>query len=172
MTDVVREGAVWADPPIVQVFRHNLWANVRVLDACAALGEAELGSSVAGTYGSVLGTLTHILGAEQRYVAGLAGVPRPEPLERAAPKGIAELRTLAVQSGEALIEAARRVTADDRVEVDFGGQPYSLPATVFLIQAINHATEHRAQIATTLTQHGLEPTDVSAWAYNGEMAGR
>jgi uncharacterized damage-inducible protein DinB len=34
-----------------------------------------------------------------------------------------------------------------------------------LTQAINHSTEHRAQIATILTQQGIEPPDMSGWAY-------
>lgn len=40
-----------------------------------------------------------------------------------------------------------------------------------LVQAINHATEHRAQIMTTLTQAGVEPPSLDGWTY-GEEGGQ
>ncbi|NTU79168.1 MAG: hypothetical protein HGA45_07160 [Chloroflexales bacterium] len=30
---------------------------------------------------------------------------------------------------------------------------------------VTHATEHRAQIATIITQLGMEPPDLSVWLY-------
>lgn len=36
---------------------------------------------------------------------------------------------------------------------------------VVLVQAINHATEHRTQIFTILTQQGLEPPVLDGWTY-------
>ncbi|MCB0009269.1 MAG: hypothetical protein KDE04_22550 [Anaerolineales bacterium] len=40
-----------------------------------------------------------------------------------------------------------------------------------LLQAINHATEHRAHVMTALTQLGLTPPDLSAWRYDSETSG-
>jgi len=40
-----------------------------------------------------------------------------------------------------------------------------VPASLILTQAINHATKHRAQVMTILTQQGVEPPDLSGWAY-------
>ncbi len=45
------------------------------------------------------------------------------------------------------------------------GKRYEMAATVVLIQAINHATEHRSQINTIRTHLGLEPLDLDGWAY-------
>jgi uncharacterized damage-inducible protein DinB len=39
------------------------------------------------------------------------------------------------------------------------------------MQAIHHATDHRSQIATILSQIGLEPPDLSVWAYHAAMSG-
>ncbi len=41
-----------------------------------------------------------------------------------------------------------------------------MPSGLILTQAINHATEHRAQIMTILTQLGIEPPDLSGWAFS------
>jgi uncharacterized damage-inducible protein DinB len=40
-----------------------------------------------------------------------------------------------------------------------------MPVGLFLLQAINHGTEHRSQIATTLTQLGVEPPEMDGWGY-------
>ena len=41
----------------------------------------------------------------------------------------------------------------------------ALPVTTVYVQAIIHATEHRSQIATILTQQGVEPPDFSGCAW-------
>jgi uncharacterized damage-inducible protein DinB len=40
-----------------------------------------------------------------------------------------------------------------------------------MLQAINHATEHRTHIATILTQQGVEPPVLDGWHYNEEVLG-
>ena len=36
------------------------------------------------------------------------------------------------------------------------------------LQAINHATEHRAHVATILSQHGVAPPELDGWTYDEE----
>lgn len=38
-------------------------------------------------------------------------------------------------------------------------------AVVVLVQAINHATEHRSQVFTSLTQQGLVVPELGGWGY-------
>jgi uncharacterized damage-inducible protein DinB len=38
-----------------------------------------------------------------------------------------------------------------------------------LIQAINHAVDHRSHIATLLSQQGIELPDLDGWSYNDAM---
>ena len=40
-----------------------------------------------------------------------------------------------------------------------------MPVSLFLLQAVNHGTEHRSQVATILTQLGVEPPEMDGWAY-------
>jgi uncharacterized damage-inducible protein DinB len=53
---------------IADLFKHNLWANLRLLDACASLSADDLASTCEGTYGPLGDTLTHMLASEERYV--------------------------------------------------------------------------------------------------------
>lgn len=159
------------DLPLVALFRHNLWANLRLLEACASLDEEQLAATFTGTYGSIYDTLTHILRAEQGYLRRLSGKQRAEPLRREDYPDVEALRAHARFSGEGLIEVAASVQASDVLQIEWDdGRMVPVPASLLLTQAINHATEHRAQVMTILTQRGIDPPDLSGWQYAEERA--
>lgn len=150
---------------LTTLYEHHRWANLRLLDCCAGLTDAQLDAVIGGTYGSIRETLQHIVAGERSYVSRLTtGQPYRRPAD-AAPPSMAELRDAAAASGAALIALAPTITAEDAVEVDWDGMPRRVPKTILLTQAINHATEHRAQIMATLTQIGVNPPELSGWAY-------
>jgi uncharacterized damage-inducible protein DinB len=60
---------------------------------------------------------------------------------------------------------ASNVSADQASEGTWAGEPFRLPAWVVLLQAVFHATEHRQQVATALTNLGVEPPEPDFWAY-------
>jgi uncharacterized damage-inducible protein DinB len=68
-------------------------------------------------------------------------------------------------TGSGLIEWAPKVQAGDTAQDDWDGKPYDLPKTIILTQAINHATEHRAQVMAILTQLGIQPPELDGWTY-------
>ena len=167
MSDTNEPQAVWpaGETALETMFRHNLWANLKLIDLCAGLDEAQLAQTIAGAYGTIYDTLSHIVRAEQGYLYHLtqdSPVPR---MVRETRYDLATLRENARLFGEGLrAVAARNTPADVVVEVEENGR-WTLPAGVVLAQAINHATEHRAQIMTILTQMGIEPPDLSGWAF-------
>ena len=59
--------------------------------------------------------------------------------------------------------------AGDTVEIDWDGVLRDVPKTILLPQAINHATEHRAQIMAILPQLGIQPPELDSWSYFDEM---
>ncbi len=152
---------------LVEMFRHNTWANQRLFDACEGLSDARLDATVVGTFGSIRDTLMHIVGAQERYVAALA---ETEPVsvirERGPFPGLAELRDAAHTSSEALVELAARAQSGATVTTTYRGEGYTLPVWLLLVQAINHATEHRAQVAAILTQQGIDPPSMDGWTYH------
>ena len=50
------------------------------------------------------------------------------------------------------------------------GGTYDAQAIIILIQAINHGVDHRLQIATLLSQQGIEPPELDGRAYNDAMS--
>src|SRR3712207_4497213 len=94
---------------LVEMFRHNVWANERLFNACEGLSDAQLDATVGGTFGTIRDTLVHIVGAQERYVAALAeSGPVSVIREREPFSSIADLREAARSSGKALIELAAR----------------------------------------------------------------
>ncbi|MDZ7728426.1 MAG: DinB family protein [Dehalococcoidia bacterium] len=56
------------------------------------------------------------------------------------------------------------IHAQQTIEVEWQGKPVSLRAYVPLLQAINHGTEHRGQVAASLTVAGVEPPEIDMWS--------
>lgn len=154
-------------PPdtLTTLFRHNRWANLRLLDLCAGLTTEQLDATLIGTFGSIHDTFQHLVTAERSYLSRIStGQPYRRPKD-APPLTIAEMIESAKASGTGLIEWAPKVQAADVVSVDWEGAPRDIPKTILLTQAINHATEHRAQIMAILTQLGVQPPELDGWSY-------
>lgn len=153
-------------PALADIFKFNLWANLRLLDACAGLDSGALDATVSGTFGSIRKTLLHVVGAEEGYVSRFTGQRPERPLRNGDDfPGFDELRRRALQSGEALVAIGEQFVPGRTFQIPYDGQIYDVAAILVLIQAITHATEHRSQVATILTQQGINPPEIDGWAY-------
>jgi uncharacterized damage-inducible protein DinB len=153
---------------VVELFRHNTMMNRRLLEACRRLSPEQLGATAPGTYGTVSATLIHIANAQEGYAARLLDVERPERLPQVPFPGF-EAVAEHLERGDAQLEqAAAQASQEERKVQVTGDDPpgtWWMPVPLFLVQAINHGTEHRSQVATILTQLGIEPPDMAGWAY-------
>jgi len=149
-------------------FKYNLWANLRLLDVCEQLSDAHLDATINGTFGSVRETLMHLFSSEEGYVRSFTGTtPTPPLKELSTFPGFDELRQRAEGSGKELITIAEQRDLSQIFHLD--GGTYDAPAFIVVIQAINHAIDHRSQIATLLSQQDIEPPELDSWAYNDAM---
>ena len=148
-------------------FTYNRWANLRLLDQCASLSDAQLDAApVQGTFGSVREILMHLFSSEESYARTLTGAdPTPRLKDFTQFPGFDELRRRATLSGDALIRFAEQ-PGDLRAILHLDGGTYDAPVVVVVMQAIDHGIDHRSQIATLLTQQGITPLDLDSWAYN------
>ena len=150
---------------IKNLYNHHLWANLRLLESCHQLTNEQLQAKVNGTFGSIQETLEHIVRAEKSYASRISTGQPYLHLPAAAPMAIADMIESIRQTGLLLLEWAPKVQAADVVEIDWDGTIRDVPKTVLLTQAINHATEHRAQIMVIMTQLGVEPPNLDSWTY-------
>jgi uncharacterized damage-inducible protein DinB len=156
---------------LAEFFRHNVWANLRVIDTCGEAGAEALAATISGTYGDIHATLVHLVAAEERYLARLIGAPLPDLAREGDPlPDLAALRERARRSGEGLLTVAAGADRDDVVRGVWRGEPFAIPRSTLLIQAINHGTDHRSQICTILTQQGIVPPDIDGWTYDAERS--
>lgn len=145
-----------------EIFRHNRWANERLLEACRNLTDEQRAATVEGTYGELGHTLIHIVRAESWYLNLLTGWEPPVRWEIPGPwPGIDALLERTRFTGDQLAEVADRLDPETIIEIDDD----KVPTSVVLVQVINHATEHRSQAATILTQLGIEPPPVDGWNF-------
>jgi uncharacterized damage-inducible protein DinB len=149
---------------LADAFRHHVWATVRVLDACAALDDARLATTVPGTYGSILETLRHIVDGDVFYLDVLLG--RREPFDKAT-SDISTLRAVMEGHDGAWRDliAGELDPATDVVEHEDNGYETHAPLGIRLAQALYHGTDHRSQVCTALTTLGIEPPGIEVWDF-------
>jgi uncharacterized damage-inducible protein DinB len=152
-------------PILDDAFAHHVWATLRLIDTCAALSDEQLASAVPGTYGSILDTMRHTVGADSGYLFVLTG-GRIARLDEEA-MSLAELRPFMVAYGDAWSELVKGDLDADEVLVRNrdDGSSTAAPVGIRLAQALHHGTDHRSQICTALTALGIEPPDIDVWSY-------
>ena len=152
--------------PLDIYFRHNLWSNLLLFDACLELDEVQLGFSSEGTFGSIKATLGHITIAEERYIFHITGGKQMADAQRpTSTTPLAELRARTAASGESLLQLATSLDGSVRVPVSSADDRTLIPVEGLLLQAIHHGHEHRTHIETMLGQLGIEPAGLSGWRY-------
>lgn len=159
--------------PLADAFGHHVWATLRLLDACLPLASGQLETTVPGTYGSILETMRHLVGADASYLFVLTDGRVAEIDE--ARMDVAELRAAMEDNGVSWTSVIEQEIDPDAVVVrhrDDGTESHA-PMGIRLAQAIHHATDHRSQICTALTTLGVEPPAIDVWdfaAKDGRLA--
>jgi uncharacterized damage-inducible protein DinB len=150
------------------VLRHNTWANGALLDFCRALDPARLDDAAPGTYGTLYGTLQHLVGAEQWYVQLLTGELVGARIRRTQRHTLDELASIATAIGARELVVAASDDPERQIVMDDGKGPRTTVG-VILAQLVHHGNEHRTQVTTILGSNGIEPPPVSAWGYGRAM---
>lgn len=153
---------------LLHLVRHMNWANERMVSACAPLTSAQLDRDVAGTYGAPGRILVHLARAQGGYTRRLTGW-EPGPADHVPEDGqfpgVARIVDHLAMTGDMLQRAVPSLDPGRSIEVTGDDGPYRVRAWVILLQAAEHATEHRQQIATALTVLGVAPPEPDLWAY-------
>lgn len=158
---------------LARLFEHHAWSNRTLIDFLANLSVEQLRLTVPGTYGNVIDTVRHLISSNADYVRIIPDTPEVPQYEQDGPfGGWDELRAVAAASDSALVAYVGGLTEDKFfVDVDDGVE-FALGRSILLAQIIHHATEHRSQIRTTLSTHGVTPPEISVWAWRGSAEGQ
>lgn len=151
--------------------RYNHWMNVKVFDTAARLPAAKLALDRGAYFGSIIGTLNHLVVGDtlwmQRFakqpgagaaLAGVAQLPRPQRLDDIVFATLDELLPRRAFLDQALIDWVAAMSEGDLDHelryLNTRGEPNARPLGILLMHVFNHQTHHRGQVTTLLSQAG------------------
>ena len=152
-------------------FKFHQWANARLLDFCAALGDAVLDGEMPGSYGTIRSTLTHIFATQNEFLGAVAGAP-PASLFNGMPfPGFDELRNVASKTDALFLAAAEERDPAEMIKSERQGRTFEFNIMVPLIQAVNHGIEHRTEIQSMLSRQDITAPRLDGWVWGGLAPG-
>ncbi len=150
------------------LYAYNAWANGRILDTTAQLTPEQLLDGSAG-FPSVRDTLVHVLSAQWVWLSRWKGV---SPRAMLNPNEFPDLAAVRARWEEADRELYAFIGALDQDglarEVHYlntKGKPFAYPLWQLLFHQVNHATQHRSEIAVRLTLAGHSPGEIDLIRY-------
>lgn len=156
-------------PAHVQVMaRYNRWQNSSIYTAADTLQDGERKAVRGAFFGSIHGTLNHLLWGDRMWMHRLAGWPAPRPKTiRESVDYFEDWETLKQErqsSDEAIIAWADELAPpmlDGNLTWYSGalGREVTKPRWVLIAHLFNHQTHHRGQVHCLLTQLGVRPED-------------
>jgi uncharacterized damage-inducible protein DinB len=147
-----------------ELYTYHRWANRRLFDIAAALGEDACGRDVGEQFSfpTLRRMFAHIYGADAMWLARWKGAS-PASLPGADIATMADLRA----KWDAL-EREQQTFVDALAAGDVGrdvhyknteGTAFHTPLGVLVLHVANHATHHRSELATMLTMVKGSPPD-------------
>jgi uncharacterized damage-inducible protein DinB len=162
--------------------RYNTWFNERLYDACEQLPDAERRRDAGAFFGSIHGTLSHLIWADgtwlQRFTLHGFEFPAPTPATLWQPHATKHSTILfedwaQMRKGRSALDAAIEAWVRDMTDEELSrnmhyantkGVQREHPLWKALTHFFNHQTHHRGQVTTLLFQAGVDvgTTDVIA----------
>jgi uncharacterized damage-inducible protein DinB len=140
--------------------RYNAWANQRLLHSVEALDEDAYRTDCGAAFGSVHGTMNHLLVGDRIWLArftGDTGEHVPAGLDEEIASDRAALRCEREATDGAIIQFVDGLTEDDLARSfayrrAIRPEPVTQKLAPALLHTFNHQTHHRGQIHAMLTR--------------------
>lgn len=158
-------------------FEYNAWANNRIFDALAKLPAEQYTRDLKCSFGSIHGTVCHIVWAEQLWLNRWLAKPAPATPQGKDLAGLPEARarwdTIEAERDGALRDLTdQALTSPVTVKPTGGGAEFVHPLIQTLRHTVDHSSYHRGQIVTMLRQLGVTPPGVGMIGFYRERLAR
>jgi uncharacterized damage-inducible protein DinB len=156
-----------SNPLVERSFKHMAWANKQMLTILQGLPDEAINFSAWNPDWTVGKIAHHIVIAEGRLISRIVNQPSPtEPDAPTTAAGIRELISICAERDAQLLSLID--TPDEmRTFVRYGNEVAFLTSTI-LVQAVHHASEHRAQISDILASNNLDVLnldEIDLWSF-------
>lgn len=150
-----------AKPHFERLALYNRWANRRLYETAAQLSEAQFLENRGAFFGSLHGTLNHLVVADRIWLRRIEGTgPQPTALNEILFESFADLRVAREAEDERIVRVVSALSEEEIGGVlsyrSMAGTAHELPLALVLTHLFNHQTHHRGQAHTLLSQFGLE----------------
>ncbi len=146
--------------------RYNAWQNQWMYQACNGLTDAQREEDRGLFWGSIQGTLSHLMWGDLVWIARFDDGPGPD----ADLKGsMSRYDWAALMEARPALDARIAAWAWSTDDSDFEGEvtwysmaverQMAMPKTMCIVQLFNHQTHHRGQVHAALTGLGLKTHD-------------
>lgn len=146
----------------ITMARYNQWMNDKLYDVCGSLSDSERNSDCGLFFGSIHGTLNHLLLADRVWFGRFLGEPfEVTGLDQELFADFGELRGARAETDRLILDWCIGLT-----ETELAGQlhytsiskpvPRTCPLWVAVTHLFNHQTHHRGQITAALSQLGRD----------------
>ena len=165
---------------IREYWAYHHWANRRLFDVVAALGEDAAGREIGTQFSesSLRAMLVHVYGADRFWLETWRG--RPPAVVRGDPTYGLVIRTLGeLRKQWDDLEREQHGFLADLGEADLSrsldgktpeGRTFSRPLGMLLLHVPTHAAHHRSELATMLTMTSGSPPDTGINSYYREKS--
>jgi uncharacterized damage-inducible protein DinB len=156
---------------IVMLYQYNAWANGRILETVARLNSEQQRERLGASFDSIHETLTHTMSAQWIWLSRWQGV---SPSVMLNPADFADLA--AIQERWAEIEGETQAFVQALDERALGqviyyttteGVAKAFPLWQLMAHQVNHATQHRSEVAAMLTGLNQSPGGLDMILYLG-----
>jgi len=155
---------------------YNRWMNEKLYACCGSLSDEERRRDRKAFFGSIHGTLNHLLLGDRGWLGRFHGEPWTfRSLDQEIYADFAELRAERAKTDGAIEDFVASLTperlAEDFSYTNYAGKTFRHPLAPALLHFFNHQTHHRGQVTTLLSQAGVDPGVTDLVAYYRESRG-
>jgi uncharacterized damage-inducible protein DinB len=154
--------------------RYNRWANARLYEACARLPAEEFARPRAAFFGSIKGTLNHLVVGDRAWLDRLEGIATQiHSYNQEMARDFESLARIRGEQDARLIALIDDLGADELAATLYyttiSGVRAETPTYLAIAHLFNHQTHHRGQAHDQLSQTDVAPPPLDLIFYLREL---
>jgi uncharacterized damage-inducible protein DinB len=144
-----------------KLYDYNDWANQRILGTTAKLSHEQFVQPGLASFSSIQATLVHTMNGQWVWLSRWQGNSPTTMFDSADFPDVAALRSQwskVEQETQQFLSGLKPADLDNMIAyTSTEGRPFAFPLWQLLLHQVNHATQHRSEVAMQLSSFGFSP---------------